>query len=306
MNFEKMYNTIDTHVGGEAFRIVTQSPIVFQGDDIHANHDKLQHSFINEKNLLLNEPRGHRGMHGCVVVPSSNADLQLLFFNHEAVTNFKYEGLLATITALIETGNLKRTADDCYQVETVNGIHTVKANVEQQEVVAVSIESAACSVVNDNPEYVMVQVDNARNYLLYTLPDAIPGIELEHLAALNKWGIAKTAELKEENVAYEGVVLVESGVSAGSKVRSVTFEKDGYILRSPGVDSTFAILTSMLNMQASPSEIENESIFGSSLTAKVLVEGGCRFSLETEAFVTGSHEFIFDQDDPLKDGFLLV
>ena len=306
MNFEKMYNTIDTHVGGEAFRIVTQSPIAFLGGDVQANHDELQRNFTNEKHLLLNEPRGHRGIHGCVVVPSSNANLQLLFFNHEAVMNFKYEGLLATVTALIETGNLKRTADDCYQVETVHGIYTVKANVERQEVVAVAIESEACSVVNANPEYVTVQVDNARNYLLFTLPDSIPGIELEHLAALNNWGIDKTAELTKENVEYAGVVLVESGTSLGQKVRSVTFEKDGYILRSPGVDSTFAILTSLLNTPGGPSEIENNSIFGSSLTAKVLVEGACRFSLETEAFVTGSHEFIFDQDDPLKDGFLLV
>jgi len=306
VNFEKMYNTIDTHVGGEAFRIVTQSPIAFRGSDVRANHDELQHNFTNEKNLLLNEPRGHRGMHGCVVVPSSDADFQLLFFNHEAVTNFKYEGLLATVTALIETGNLKRTADDCYQVETVNGMYTVKASVDQQEVTAVAIESAVCSVVNTNPKYTTVQVDNARNYLLYTLPDNIPGIELEHLAALNNWGIAKTAELTKENVTYEGVVLVESSASATNKVRSVTFEKDGYILRSPGVDSTFAILTSMLNMLASPSEIENESVFGSSMKAKILVEGECRFSLETEAFVTGSHEFIFDQDDPLKEGFLLV
>lgn len=306
MNFEKMYNTIDTHVGGEAFRIVTRSPIAFRGGDVRANHDELQRNFTNEKNLLLNEPRGHRGMHGCVVVPSSNANLQLLFCNHEAVTNFKYEGLLATVTALIETGNLKRTADDCYQVETVNGIYMVKASVDQQEVTAVFMESGSCSEINANPAYVTVRVDNARNYLLYTLPDAIPGIELEHLAALNNWGIAKTAELTKENVAYEGVVLVELSASATNKVRSVTFEKDGYILRSPGVDSTFAILTSMLNTPASPSEIENESIFGSSLKAKVLVEGEWRFSLETEAFVTGSHEFIFDQDDPLKEGFLLV
>ncbi|MFJ7935302.1 proline racemase family protein [Sporosarcina sp. NPDC096371] len=306
MNFEKMYNTIDTHVGGEAFRIVTQSPIAFRGSDVHANHDELQRGFTNEKNLLLNEPRGHRGMHGCIVTSSSNADFQLLFFNHQAVTNFKYEGLLTTVTALIETGNVMRTADDCYRVETVNGIYKVKARIDQQEVTAVSIESGTCFEVNANPDYVTVRVDNARDYLLYALPETIPGIELEHLAALNNWGIGKTAELTKGNVAYEGVILVESGAAAGRKVRSVTFEKDGYILRSPGVDSTFAILTSLLNTPSGPGEIENESIFGSSLTAKALGEGECRFELETEAFVTGSHEFIFDQDDPLKDGFLLV
>jgi proline racemase len=306
VNFEKMYSTIDTHVVGEAYRIVIQSPIAFLGGDVHSNHDILKYNFKNEKNLLLNEPRGHRGMHGCVVVPSSVADFQLLFFNHEAVTNFKYEGLLATVTALIETGNLKRTVDDRYQVETVKGIYTVKASVDNHEVTAVYIEGGTCSEINVTSDYLSVRIDNDRNYLLYTLPDSISSIELANLAVLNHWGIEKTAELAKANVEYEGVILMTSRQDALNKVRSVTFEKDGYILRSPGIDSTFAILTSLLNTPGSHSEIENESIFGSSLTAKVLSKGERRFALETEAFVTGSHEFIFDQDDPLKNGFILA
>lgn len=306
MNVEKMYSTIDTHVAGEAFRIVIQSPIRLHGSDVQANHDELKNNFTNEKNLLLNEPRGHRGMHGCVVAPSQTADFSLLFFNHEDVSNFKYEGLLATVTALIETGNLDKSADEFYKVETVNGIYTVKAIFESQVVTSVSVESEACSETNANQDYVSVSIDNARNYLLYTLPDSIPGIELEHLAALNRWGLEKTTKLTSDNIDYAGVVVVESVPSSPEKIRSVTFEKDGYILRSPGIDSTFAILTSLANKGAGQSEIENESIFGSSLTAKKLSVDEHRFSVATEAFVTGAHEFIFDQDDPLKDGFLLA
>ncbi|SES19201.1 proline racemase family protein [Psychrobacillus sp. OK032] len=306
MNFEKLFSTIDTHVVGEAFRIVIQSPITFLGSDIKSNHDKLKNNFENEKNLLLNEPRGHRGMHGCVVTSSSVADFGLLFFNHEAVTNFKYEGLLATVTALIETGNLNRKKEEIYTVETENGIYTVKANVNKQEVASVYIESEASSDINFTSDYVSIRVDNARNYLLFTLPESIPNIELVHLAALNNWGMACVAKLAKENVDFEGVIVVESGQTSPNKVRSVTFEKDGYILRSPGIDSTIAILSSLLDRFASFSEIENESIFGSSLKAKVLSASDRRFSIETEAFVTGLHEFILDEDDPLRNGFLLV
>ncbi|MER2090451.1 MAG: proline racemase family protein [Sporosarcina sp.] len=306
MNFEKMYSTIDTHVAGEAFRIVIQSPIRLHGGDIQANHDELKNNFTNEKNLLLNEPRGHRGIHGCVVGPSQTADFSLLFFNHEDVSNFKYEGLLATVTALLETGNMNKSADEFYKVETVNGIYTVKAIVENQEVTSASVESEACSEINSNPDYVSISVDNARNYLLYTLPDSIPGIELEHLAALNRWGLEQTTKLTSGNIDYAGVVVIESVPATPDKIRSVTFEKDGYILRSPGIDSTFAILTSLAIKEAGQSQIVNESIFGSSLTARKLSEDALRFSIETEAFVTGAHEFIFDQDDPLKEGFLLA
>ncbi|MFJ8066451.1 proline racemase family protein [Psychrobacillus sp. NPDC096426] len=305
MNLEKLFSTIDTHVVGEAFRIVIQSPITFLGSDIMSNHDKLKNNFENEKNLLLNEPRGHRGMHGCVVTSSSIADFGLLFFNHEAVTNFKYEGLLATVTALIETGNLNRKKEDIYTVETENGIYTVKANVNKQEVASVYLEGEASSEVNFTPDYLSIRVDNGRNYLLFTLPESIPNIELVHLASLNNWGMACATKLTKENVDFEGVIVVESETSP-NKVKSVTFEKDGYILRSPGIDSTIAILASLLDRSVSISEIENESIFGSSLKAKVLSASERRFSIETEAFVTGTHEFILDEDDPLRNGFLLV
>ena len=147
MNYEKMYCTIDTHVVGEAFRIVIQSPITFTGVDVNTNHMELANNFETEKNLLLNEPRGHRGMNGCIVTSSLTADFQLLFFNHEGGNNFKYEGLLATVTALLETGNLKRNADDSYKVETVHGIYTVQAQVDNQEVTAVELESGVCTII---------------------------------------------------------------------------------------------------------------------------------------------------------------
>lgn len=306
MNFEKMYSTIDTHVAGEAFRIVTQSPIRLSGEDIHAQHEELKNNFLNEKNLLLNEPRGHRGIHGCVVVPSRAADFSLLFFNHQGVSNFKYEALFATVTALLETGNLAQSADGLYKVETVNGIYTLKALVENQEVTSILIEIDSCTEVKADPNYTLLCMDEDRNYFLYKLPDSIPGIELEHLAELNQWGLNRTTELTNQNLSYAGVVVVESDPATPGKVRSVTFEKDGYILRSPGVDSTVAILAALSQKEDSLSEIENTSIFGSSLVAKKVAGDEPRILVETKAFTTGSHEFIFDQEDPLKEGFLLV
>ncbi|KXH80715.1 proline racemase family protein [Sporosarcina sp. HYO08] len=304
MNFEKMFCTIDTHVAGEAFRIVIQSPIAFQGGDVKSNDKVLQSNFTNEKNLLLNEPRGHRGIHGCVIAPTENADFQLLFFNHDEVCNFKYEGLITTITALLETGNLPKKSDDLYEIETVHGIYTVKAPLTNGEVTSVYLESESCKEVNANPDYTTVQIDSTRNYLLVPLPEEISSLELGNLAAISNWGLAKTAELKRANVEFEGVVLIESNEATPGSVRSVTFEKDGFILRSPGIDSSFAILCT----SNAGDELHNESIFGSALTVKKLSQANneYRFSVEAEAFVTGSHEFIFDQEDPLKNGFLLV
>lgn len=296
MNFEKMYHTIDAHVAGEAFRIVLHSPIAFQGMDIQANNEKLKTDFKTEKDLLLNEPRGHRGMHGCVAGPSDKADLSLLFFNHEHAVAFKTEGILATVTALVETGNL--LSREGYRVETVEGVVEIQAAIDEQEVVSASVKGTATANVSLN-DATEVRVDGRRNYLLFPLPPAIPEISLAHLAALNRWGLEKTEMLDSDEAKYEGIIIFES--TSGGKVRSVTFEKDGYILRSPGIDTTFALLA-VFGSQ----EIENESVFGSSLTACMSNEDGQDFKLETKAFVTGTHEFMFDQSDPLPKGFLLA
>lgn len=304
MNVEKMFFTVDTQVIGEAFRIIIQSPIAFTGTDVKANHALLTDQFENEKNVLLNEPRGHRGMNGCIVVPSQAADYQLLFFNHPGANQFKYEALLATTTALLETGNLKRNVDDIYSVETVQGIFTVKAALEDQEVVAVSLKDVVCKIEETDLDAVAVNVDNARNYLIFTLPESISGIQLEYLAEVSNWGIAKTAELMEADVSFDGVILLEQSEGVPSSVRSVTFEKDGYILRSPGIDSTCAILA-LCNIREPKDCLKNESIFGATLTAKSLPDSKGHYSIEATPYVTGTHEFMMDPEDPLKNGFIL-
>ena len=304
MNYGKLFSTIDTHVAGETFRIVTNSSIKFHEEDINAAKDVLLKGFEEEKNLLLNEPRGHRGMHGCIALATKAADFRLLFFNHKDVSAFKYEGILATVTALIETGTIKYKKDGVYTIETVHGIYSVKTIVKGGEVTACTIESQTCLQVSEDEEFITVRVDDKRNYVIYESRNTIPAIELKHLAAIQQWGNKKTAELSLAGIHYEGVVLVEKDQADLLNVRSVTFEKDGYILRSAGIDTSFAILASM-NEQ---SELKNESIFGSSLDVAVIQSDGDgkKFSTETEAFVTGTHDFILDEDDPLKAGFLLV
>lgn len=304
MNVRKLFSTIDTHVAGKAFRIVAQSPIRLNEKDIQANNDCLQTHFEHEKNLLLNEPRGHRDMHGCVVIPSNDADIGLLFFNHEGQVDFTYSGLIAVITALLESGNIAQNADNQYAIETAYGIYTVKAAVQGGEVQSVYVESKEAELGQTKDGVPVVTVDGERTYVLYPLPKTIPTIDVTYLIDINNWGRETCVNLQAENVPFDGVILVEEEHSSATTVRSVTFETDGNILRSPGVDSTIALLASKKGHHSSIKELTNESIFGSGLTAKGIPETN-RYSMETEAFVTGLQDFIFDETDPLKDGFLL-
>ncbi|MFD2129884.1 proline racemase family protein [Pseudogracilibacillus auburnensis] len=303
MLINKMFSSIDVHVLGEAYRIVVQSPILLSNGDVHVNNQVLQNNFSTEKKLLLNEPRGHRGINGCLILPSKTANYQLLFFNHENVATFKYEGLAASLTALLETGNLQRTKDDIYQIETNKGIYNIEANIVNGEVINIQIENKHAHIMELSDEFRKVSIDNDRNYLVYELPNFIKSIDIINLEAITTWGIEKTSQLNEQSVCYEGVILTKKQASSLQHFKTVTFEKDGYIKRTPGIDSTVAIFTSVV--KDASTNIQNETIFKSRLTATKVTGSEGKYILRLRPFVTGSHQFILDNDDPLKNGFLL-
>lgn len=304
MNFSTIFSTIDAHVAGEAFRIVVHSSITLDKGSIHENHEYLHTAYQNELDFLLNEPRGHQGMHGCIVIPSSVADVGLLFFVHSRKKVFSYSALIATVTALIETGNLARTENDCYRIETVNGIYTVQATCTNEQVGAILLESSTHLLENQS-DYRVVEVNESRRYLIKALPDEIPSIQLEYLSAIMKWGKKAAQQYGNTYPDLSGIILAQSSDTASNEVRSITFDPDGNIVRSPGIDSTFAIFTAQLEAGREHTKLINKSIFDSVLVANLVDKTNKRFSIQAQGFTTGMHHFIYDRDDPLKNGFLL-
>lgn len=299
-----MYSTIDAHVAGEAFRIVVHSSITLDKGSIYENHDYLHTAYQNELDFLLNEPRGHQGMHGCIVIPSSAADLGVLFFAHHQDKVFSYSGLIATITALLETGNLARKESDCYNIETINGLYTIKVTCENEQVNSVILENRGTRVVKSQSEYCVVEVDECRRYLVMSLPDGVPGIQLYYLSTIIKWSNKTSEKYSKIYPDLSGIILTESHGST-DKVRSITFDPNGNIVRSPGIDSTFAIFASRIEDGREHVRLTNKSIFDSTLTAHLIDKTNGRFSLQTKGFTTGMHQFMYDTEDPLKNGFLL-
>lgn len=301
MNFEKMYTTIDAHVVGEGFRVIVHSPFQLQNQEVSEKEQDVNPFVIQAKQLLLNEPRGHRGVNGCIVIPSDKADFGVMFLNHEQENHFTYSGLVATLTVLLETGQIPAKNDGHYQIETVKGTYTVSAEIANQVVKHVQVNSVNCCVLETKDEVQLVEVDKARRYYLYPLPESIPTLEVNHLSTIMKWG--KEAVGKYQDTSFHGIILVET-LTEGT-VRSVTFETDGVILRSPGFDSTCAIFAGHLQKDDDISQLTNQSIFGSKLTAVKHDTSEGSFSIKTQGFVTGEHRFIYDPEDPLAQGFLL-
>ncbi|PID06320.1 MULTISPECIES: proline racemase family protein [unclassified Sporosarcina] len=301
MNLQRMFRTMDTQVFGEAYRIIVHSPFNFESLDALSNQKKLESHFDAEKNLLLNEPRGHRGMNGCIVGASAVADYQLLFLHHQEAINFKYEALLATTAALLEIGHLQRKKDGQYTVETVHGVWRVKAVVEQQEVTAVRMEVAEGKMVENDSEASCVKLTSGHMFYVYSLPASIKSLQLGQLSEILEWGAVQVKELKSQQKAFDGVILKEQLTE--HEYRSVTFEQDGYILRSPGIESTIALA---VNEQRTIGSLSNQSIFDSKIDIQLVPGDRGIFTVEGVPYITGSHEFILDPEDPLPKGFILA
>src|SRR5699024_10848150 len=238
MNLNSMFSTIDTHVLGENFRIIIQPPIGVNQSSMKENDALLQERFTQEKNFLLNEPRGHRGINGCIAHLSDTGDFNLFFFNHEPSISFKYEGVAASLTALLETGYLAPSSTNKYSVNTSFGEVYLTAICEKNEVSNVVIDTGKVEKeqVDNN---VLTIIENQCYYKVEKLPSIVGAMYVSKLEALTHWAGETIQQYHENYVNLEGVIVVYK--MGANHYKTITFEKDGYIRRAPGLDSTKAI-----------------------------------------------------------------
>ena len=314
MKIQKSYSTIDVHVAGEAFRIVKNHPLISYRS-LEDLYKQFPQAFMEEINLLLNEPRGFAGLNGCLIVPpiQAEADAAVLFFNHQGTLPIHYGGIVAVITALLESGQLKAKSSNQYQLETLNGIIPVTAVIEQDEVVSVKIESVPCRVLQTGLrvpglylDFSLVQADQL--YAVFKKKDTSVEMQMEALSELKRWGktVFQHLDLK---LGVKGVIILDDTALEDYRTLSLSYRDDGFIVRSPGFGQTAAVYTYLISNGAiQPDQpFANESIFGSRLQVQVAgsYEGEYRFSFTCRGFITGMQTFLLDPTDPLATGFLL-
>ena len=91
--------TIDMHTGGGPVRIAVSGYPDIIGDTILAKKQYAEQNADHVRRLLMQEPRGHDGMHGVMLVPCSDkeADMAVLFIHTQGrklVTLLLYVGKL--------------------------------------------------------------------------------------------------------------------------------------------------------------------------------------------------------------------
>ena len=168
---------------------------------------------------------------------------------------------------------------------------------------SIEILNHSAEVMEVTEDYQLISIDHDRCYHIEPLPIHIPDISINHLEALTEAGILKLSLCQRNNIAADGVIFTRK--VSDSYYRTVTFEQDGYIRRTAGMDSSIALALADRQILNAEKSIVNESVFQSKLTFNVVLEQKELTSLDAAPFITGTHQFVFDKDDPLVNGFLL-
>lgn len=333
MQFQEQFTTIDTHTAGEPLRIITGGLPPVPGKTILEKRTFFREHWDGIRRKLMYEPRGHEGMYGCVVTPPvhEGSDFGVLFMHNEGFSTMCGHGIIAVVTALVETGYFKGEEDKTkFKIDTPAGLVVAHAKRSGTEVQSVSFENVPSFVYEADIPISLHGKDFKTDiafggafYAIVQAEDLGTRVAIDQVAALKDWGweIKKQIEakmkvehpLEKELKGIYGVIICEDPKKENSDRRNVTVFAEKQIDRSPCGTGTCAQLAQLYHRGKleQQQDFVSESIVNSQLTGRVLSETkvdpfkAILPELKGNAFITGFHQFVIDPTDPLKDGFLL-
>ncbi|UTR12001.1 proline racemase family protein [Evansella sp. LMS18] len=334
MEITNMYSTIDAHTAGEPLRIITGGLPEIKGETILQKRAYFREFHDNIRRFLMHEPRGHEGMYGCVMTPpvSDEADFGVLFMHNEGFSTMCGHGIIAVVTAAVETGMVSKKGDRQSQfiIDTPAGQVIATAEHEGSVVKNVSFENVPSFVYKSDYEVSLPEgsfkVDIAFGGAFYAVvhaEDIGVNVLVDELPALKTWGkkikefidgnLEVIHPLERELKGIYGVIISDRPKKADSHLRNVTVFAEGQIDRSPcgtGTSARLATLYARGELKAGESFI-HESIIESQLegeiTALTRVENYDAVipTIKGKASITGFHKFVKTPADEIGDGFLL-
>ena len=325
---------IDSHAGGEPFRVVVGDVPVIPGGSMIERRRHARENLDELRRALMWEPRGHADMYGGFVGPpvDPGSDLSVLFLHNEGFSTMCGHGIIALTKVAIDTGILPSTEPETViRIDTPAGQITAAATVASRRVSEVRFRNVPSFVVDldngvDVPGLGTVRYDLAFGGAFYAYVQAADlGLTLtpESSSRLVEVGKAiKTAVVGSRTIPHPiepelgflyGVIFIGEALSAEHHSRNVCVFADGEVDRSPtgtGVSGRLAIHHARKEIGVREPIIV-ESIVGSTFTGRV-VETTLVGDLPAvvpevagTAHIIGRSELWIDPDDVLGEGFLV-
>ena len=334
MDLDRVIQTVETHTGGEPFRIVTSGLPRFPGATIVERRAWVRANIDDVRQALIFEPRGHADMYaGYLTAPvSPDADFGVIFVHNQGYSDHCGHGVIALATAAVALGWVVRSAPEtrvgidapCGFIEAFVEWDGRRAGTVRFVNVPSYLLHAGVSV--ETPGFGRVVGDIAFGGAFYFYVDGRAfGLEIrpDNAAALIRFGAEATAaanaafpvvhpEIPELNHIY-GTIIDGPARDPGATQANVCIFADRQLDRSPTGSGTAgrAALLFATGRLAQGETLVNESILGTVMTARVLrttrLPGVDAVVPEVSgrAFVHGTASWMIDREDPLRHGFLL-
>jgi len=323
--------TIDSHTGGEPFRVVVDGLPHIPGETVLERRRYAMENLDDLRKATIWEPRGHSDMYGGwlgdPVEPDS--DISVLFVHNEGFSTMCGHGIIALTKIVLELGILPVSGDETsINIDTPAGQITATAahnNGVVSRVRFLNVPSFAASLdtLVDVPGVGQVTYDLAfgGGFYAYVTASTI-GLDLTDTASLVAKGrLIKRAIVESVPITHPeddlgflyGVIFTGPPSRPENHSRSVCVFADGEIDRSPtgtGVSGRLALLHAR-NEIGLGEDVTVESITGSEFVGRSVMKTTVGDlpaivpEVSGEAYLLGKSEYWFDPSDAIGKGFML-
>ncbi|WHY76571.1 proline racemase family protein [Neobacillus sp. WH10] len=334
MRAHKVFTTIDTHTGGNPTRTVISGLPTLIGETMSEKMLYMKKEYDWIRKLLMNEPRGHDVMSGALLTEPCHpdADIGVIYIETGGYLPMCGHDTIGVCTALVESGLIPvQEPVTSLKLDTPAGLVEVDILVEggkAKEVSFCNIPAFLLKSVSVEVEGIgLVDADIAYGGNFYAIIDAKSvGLELQPENAstiIDKAITIRNAINDKTDIVHpkysfiRGLTHVEfftEPTHEQADVKNTVIVPPGGIDRSPcgtGTSAKLAVLYSKGQI-AIGEEFVHESIVGSIFRGTVLettsVEGieAVTTRIIGSAWLMGMHRFFYHEEDPLKEGFLLI
>ena len=327
-------STIDMHTGGEPLRILVDGYPEVRGETILEKRKYFRDHLDHIRKGVIWEPRGHADMYGAVVTEpcTEEADFGTFFLHNEGYSTMCGHAIIALTKFVLDTGLVKKRGTHPRLIIDAPPGQIISTGYREKDVVTyVSFKNVPSFVLHrdqqiDMPGLGRIQYDVAFGGAFYAIVDA-DRLKL----SLDPSGVTKLIELGmqikrsvkiKQKISHPfepdlsflyGTIFTGKPKNPSRDSRNVCIFANGEVDRSAtgsGVSARAALHYARGELK--PGEkMEIESILGTTMVvevAEVTTFGPYKAVIprvKGTASFTGSNQFWFDPEDPLKEGFII-
>jgi proline racemase len=333
MRSDRFFTTIDFHTAGIGMRLLTAGLGRLPGDSIAARRRHFAERFDHVRTGLCLEPRGHRSMLIAVMTEpvTPGADFGLLFMYPGGYYVSCGEATIGAATVAVETGLVARRGEATpVVIDTEAGPVETVARLEGDRVREVTLRWTPAFVVQPAQVVKVAEVGEvpldiavgAGNVFALVEASAVGlAIHRERVGEIAARGMAVRQAIAEQlpvSVPGQGTATVDNVIlhelpDARGVSRNALVWGPGQVDAAPcgsGTCARLALFHQQGRLRVGDTMV-SEGLLGLSFLGRIAgeTEVAGRPAILPEitgtAYITGTSQFFFDPDDPLREGFLL-